>query len=460
VRLDEFGKVPQNMPFPSFPQTVAGKMPLQKHEYARLRGPPGWRYGDGAVFRPAAWNTMNQEASELSTMGKRLNEGPVARGKTWLESGDFERADRCFRAALRIEPASAEPYHLLGECAFHQRKVGEALEFYSRAINLGMSPEHSAERRWTCWMLLGEFDRAWSISDEVLGRKVSPEFDHDRPLHLRSVWRGEPLSGKAVLVRCYHGLGDSIQFIRYVALLHRICTKIIVQAPAALMPLFRSMKEIDEIIALEENAEEVTYDVDIEVLELPYAFRTTLATIPAAVPYLFLPEDKSVLERVPRSAHGKFRLGLAWSSGPWDACRSMSLDDLRPLFELRGVDLFSLQRGPEAAELRSSEIGWRITDLERGPASPMRTAGAIRDLDLVVSVDTMIAHLAGALGVPVWALLPFAADWRWLTGRDDSPWYPTMRLFRQGPERAWDQPVRRMCSELNRLIEDCGGTHP
>jgi ADP-heptose:LPS heptosyltransferase len=138
----------------------------------------------------------------------------------------------------------------------------------------------------------------------------------------------------------------------------------------------------------------------------------------------------------------------------------MSLDDLRPLFELRGVDLFSLQRGPEAAELRSSEIGWRITDLERGPASPMRTAGAIRDLDLVVSVDTMIAHLAGALGVPVWALLPYAADWRWLTGRDDSPWYPTMRLFRQGPERAWDQPVRRMCSELARLIEDCGGTHP
>ncbi|MGH9407236.1 MAG: glycosyltransferase family 9 protein [Terriglobia bacterium] len=171
----------------------------------------------------------------------------------------------------------------------------------------------------------------------------------------------------------------------------------------------------------------------------------------SSVPYLRTGPPKEARDGARTAAQRPLKVGLAPSGGAWNPKRSILLSDLHPLCESRNIEFFSLQRGAEASRLGPVFPSWRITDLEDGPADIARTAAAILGLDLVISVDTMIAHLAGALAKPVWTLLPYAADWRWLTKREDRPWYPTMRIFRQGPDRTWNTPVRRLVNELARL---------
>jgi Glycosyltransferase family 9 (heptosyltransferase) len=239
-------------------------------------------------------------------------------------------------------------------------------------------------------------------------------------------------------VRCYHGLGDTIQFIRYVPLLKALAAAVTVWAQPPLLPLLGTMHGIDRLLPLHDGTPDVAYDADVEVMELPHVFRTTLATVPAEVPYLRV-------EPVPLPCRGRLAVGLAWRAGEWDARRSIPLALLAPLGKVPGIAWYILQRGPGL-------MGWRggFGILPRA-SNLFEEARLIRALDLVISVDTMPAHLAGALGVPVWTLLPAEADWRWMDGRDDSPWYPTMRLFRQEEDGVWEPVIMRAAAALKRL---------
>jgi hypothetical protein len=280
----------------------------------------------------------------------------------------------------------------------------------------------------------GNLAGAWRVSDLVLASRRGEPPDPVTPRHLQHIWTGAPLEDRCVLVRCYHGLGDTIQFIRYAPMLRAIARRVIVWAQPRLLPLLRTADGIDQLVPLHDGEPDIDYDVDVEVMELPFIFRTTLNAVPATIPYLRAPE-------VPPCTAQRPAIGLVWAAGDWAPERSMRFEDVRPLLEI-----------PAAWHIL--QIGAALDDLPDGPwhrpnaATIEATAAVMRNLDLVITVDSMPAHLAGAIGVPVWTMIPADSDWRWMRDRDDSPWYPTMRLFRQRDAGDWRPVIARIVRAL------------
>lgn len=305
--------------------------------------------------------------------------------------------------------------------------AGLPAQFFRRADAFTIWGEH---------MRRGEFEAAWRISDQI--RRLKPTPNDRQPRHFQSVWSGASLRRKRVLIRCHRGLGDTIQFIRYAPLVKAFAAEVIVSAQAELIPLLQTMPAIDRLVAQDGDGQPPRYDVDIEIMELPYALRTSQSTIPAETPYLHVP--KSTLPTGERLA-----VGIVWAAGDWDRRRSIPLPQLAPVASVSGVKLFAFQRGValgQTEHLPINHLNW---------SDVVHEAALLRALDLLISVDTMPAHLAGALGVPVWLLLHAHADWRWMKERDDSPWYPTMRLFRQSHEGMWQSVLERVAAELRAL---------
>jgi hypothetical protein len=279
---------------------------------------------------------------------------------------------------------------------------------------------------WLTHMRRGNFAAAWEISDRSL-RELGDTPDWHLPRHEQHVWRGAPLAGKRVLVRCYRGLGDTIQFARYLPMLRGIAQHVTVWLQPSLIPLFRTAQGHDQLLPLHDGTPEADYDADVEIMELAHVFRTTVATIPNRIPYFHV--DPAELP----SADVR-RVGVVWKSGDWDPRRCIPLPLIERLASVPGVTLLSLQQDAAQQPLAKEPLG---------------TARLMRALDLVITVDSMPAHLAGALGVPVWTLLRKDADWRWMEGRTDSPWYPTMRLFRQERLGEWEPVIARVRRALS-----------
>ena len=289
-------------------------------------------------------------------------------------------------------------------------------------------------------MRRGEFDQAWRNSDILLRRHLAaPPAATDVPRHQQVIWDGASLHGKRVLVRCYHGLGDTIQFIRYLPLLKTIAAQVTVWAQPSLVTLLSTMYGIDRMIPLHDGTPDCDHEADVEVMELPYLFRTTIETIPARVPYFHV--DASALDDC------KMKVGLVWRGGDWDPRRDVPFDLLTQLAELQEISFYALQQEATAFEHHESFK----TILPRG-ADALTTARIMRRLDLIISIDSMPAHLAGALGMPTWTLLQKDADWRWMSDRNDSPWYPTMRLFRQQQAGDWQPVVAQVQTELRKVL--------
>jgi hypothetical protein len=291
---------------------------------------------------------------------------------------------------------------------------------------------------WSACMRSGDFVSAWALSDAVLRARAGSTACH-LERHEQWLWDGSPVAGRRVLVRCYHGLGDTIQFIRYAPLLQAIGSTVIVWAQPELLPLLRTASGIDELLELHDGAPEADYDVDVEVMELPHVFRTTLATLPARIPYLHPPLAAA-------AEHGTMHVGLVWAAGGWDERRSIPHALLAPLHQVPGITWHILQRGPPLAHL---DERFGIIDPD---GSVLATATRIRSLDLVITIDSMPAHLAGALGVPVWTLLHADPDWRWMEG-ERSPWYPSMRLFRQSVDGEWASVIAEVARELRQASQ-------
>lgn len=285
-------------------------------------------------------------------------------------------------------------------------------------------------------MRAGQWDDAWRIADAVIEARGGQR-DCSLPRHLKPVWDGTPLRGRRVLVRCYHGLGDTLQFIRYAPLVAREAAALTVWAQPTLLPLLATMPGTTRLLPLHNGAPNAVWDVDVEIMELAHLFRSTPTTLPAGVPYLHPPR------RAALGQPGARAVGLVWQAGDWNPDRSVPPGVLRPLAAVPGIVLHALQRGPALAELPAGLA--RIS----GADDVLEAASIMASLDLVISVDSMPAHLAGALGVPVWTLLSHDADWRWLSDRDDSPWYPTMRLFRQPRPGDWAAVIDRVVAALH-----------
>jgi hypothetical protein len=323
----------------------------------------------------------------------------------------------------------------LAEAMLIQGRLSEAREIFNQAESMGAVPDRCNSGRWTAAMLSGDFEAAWRESDAIRMRCVP---DPHR------FWDEQDLRRARVMVRCLHGFGDAVQMLRYAPRLQKVASRVIFEVPQrmlALAPLFRG---VDEVITWGEAAPKIPprWDVQIEVTEFPHLFRTRLDELPIATHYLDLP---SVTVQQAADVMGpatRPRIGLVWASGEWNPERSIPIVRLEPIIHEPSFEFWSLQGDAAAAEAGPwIEAGMVRDAIAICGEGLLALAATIANLDLVITVDTLAAHLAGALGKPAWVMLQYAADWRWMTARDDSPWYPTIRLFRQAKPGDWSGAV-------------------
>jgi hypothetical protein len=304
---------------------------------------------------------------------------------------------------------------------FERRELTRALSCYLQALKEGEDPRLRVNERWACWMLLGEFERAWKESDQVGA----------------SFGITNPLESNHLLIRCLRGFGDAVHFLRYVETVKTHCDRLTVQAPAHFLPLLRILPGVDSVVPLGQCITESDYECCMECSDLPYLFRTTLDTIPPPL------DLGSVAHPVSKTSQ-HMRVGIKWSAGAWNPTREIPLHLLQPIWELPKLQLISLEQNTEGRlvphEMNETSIASDTTVFD--------TIGLISELDLVITVDTLIAHLAGSLGKPVWTLLQFASDWRWMLDRAESPWYPSMRLFRQPHPGNWEAVIEHVVAQL------------
>ncbi|HEY4047961.1 MAG TPA: TIGR04290 family methyltransferase [Acidobacteriaceae bacterium] len=324
---------------------------------------------------------------------------------------------------------SAEEALLQAEDLLAERSLPEAIVRFDQAQEAGADVDRCAAGRWECFMLEGRFSDAWCESDAI--RKRGNADPH-------RFWNGEPLKGKRVMLRCLHGYGDAIQFLRYVPLIREEAAELTIEVSPAFAPLARHITGVERVVTWDTEAAQVlAWDLQVEVIELPYLFRSTLNALPVTVPYLDVPRPLIGKAAKIMSSSNSLRVGVAWCGGDWNPARSLPLEALSPLLDIKETSLWSLQGGSNSAALRAAAKRVGMQDVEACGTGLLALAAAIANLDLVVSVDTMAAHMAGAMGKPVCLLLQHAADWRWMIARQDSPWYPTMRLFRQTQPGDW-----------------------
>jgi Flp pilus assembly protein TadD len=368
-------------------------------------------------------------------------------GNALKNLGRLDEAAESMQTALRLKPHWPEGQVNWGAALAEQGKRDEALALYDQALRLAPHCAIAHHNRALLWLLRGDFAHGW------------PEYEWrwqarnlTRPSFPQPCWDGSALQGRTILLYAEQGLGDTIQFARYAPLVKERGGRVVLQCQPSLLTLLSTCPGIDFLVAHEVYA----FDVQAPLLSLPGIFNTTLETIPARVPYLAAdPEQvrrwRTELERCPG-----FRIGITWQGDRRhrnDLRRSVALAQFAPLAELEGVRLVSLQVGPGTEQLAEAGPRLGVIDLaSRFDCSSFTDAAAVvKGLDLVVTVDTALAHLAGALGVPVWVALPFAPDWRWLLGREDSPWYPTMRLFRHRRPGDWDDVFARIAEAVRAL---------
>lgn len=374
-------------------------------------------------------------------------------GVLYDEFDDYPASITHLEQAVALNPNYVDAHRALGGAMLRMGRPADAIAAYDRTIAVAPDDAGAHCSRAICYLLLGDFGHGWPEYEWRLRHR-----DTAMPLTGRPRWRGEPLTGKTLALLGEQGMGDTVQFVRYARAVKALGARVLLVCSPALKRLFNGCDGVDAIF----NKDDVPpYDFDIPLLSLPGVFGTRLETIPADVPYLRVPPGAGAEAVAEIARHsGALRVGLVWAGGKHysnDRRRSCGLSPLRELLAVRGVTFFSLQKGDPTAELSALPQG-PVVDLDPLIEDFADTAAAIQALDLVVSVDTAVAHLAGALGRQVWTLLPFWPDWRWLLKRDDSPWYPSMRLFRQPAPGEWSSVIARVAAQLTALVQEQSAT--
>lgn len=359
--------------------------------------------------------------------------------------GRHAEAIAAYKNALTLRPAYVDALVNLGSVLRQCRRTEEALRAFDEAVRREpLNPEAHWELGATL-LALGHFERGWT---EYEWRWKQKDFASPTPQFTQPRWDGSELGGHRIFLHTEQGYGDIIQFARYATLVARRGGKVILGCPQPLRSLMETVSGVSEVITRRNDLP--PFDVQAPLLSLPAIFGTSLATVPAEVPYLSPPQRDFPVEDADDTG---FKIGFVWAGDPAhknDRNRSASLESFLPLLQRPDVRCYSLQVGNAVEALKHRAVDLKVTGLGSRFRDFGDTAAAIAKMDLVVSVDTSVAHLAGALGKPVWTLLPYEAEWRWLVDREDSPWYPTMRLIRQSEPGNWQQVIERVIEELGR----------
>jgi len=348
--------------------------------------------------------------------------------------------------AVRLQPDYAEAHYNLGNAVLEQGHLQEALTCYQRTLQILPDCAEAHLNIGIAKLLLGEWDNGWIEYEWRWKVKTATQ-----PVFAQPSWKGEPYQDRTILLHTEQGLGDTLQFIRYAPMVKQRMGQVFVVAPTTLLPVLAACPGIDRLLPKGSTLPE--FDVQASLMSLPGIFGTSVNSIPADIPYLVADaKSKNHWEQILFSYSGR-KVGIAWQGSPAyqkDRKRSIPLQHFQPLAQVPNVHLFSLQVGPGREQITSVSGGFPVIDLggQLNAQSFMDAAGLLMNLDLLVTCDTAIAHLAGALGVPVWVAIPFVPDWRWLLQGETTPWYPTMRLFRQPKRGDWNSVFEKISEEL------------
>lgn len=371
------------------------------------------------------------------------------------EQEEFSEAIANFEKTLQLDPNFAEAYYNLGNSLRDGGRCVEAINNYRKAI--GLKPDY-AQAHWNfslALLLNGNYSEGWK------GYKWRRNADLKVLTNYHCTgkprWDGSSFDSERLLVHYEQGLGDNIQFVRYLPMIKARGGTVIFETLKPLIGLLRGFPGVDELVEYIPNRKlQLEYDVYSSLLDMPYIFKTTIDTIPSQVPYIYADSSKAEYWRDKLSGP-ELKVGIVWAGSPEhgnDRYRSCSLKNFASLGEIDGVQLYGLQKGLAAGQMDEYAEMVSIINISKYFNDFTDTAAVIENLDLVISVDTSVLHLSGAMGQSTWALLPFAPEWRWMLNRSDSPWYPTMKLFRQSNWNDWDSVFRSVTEELKMMVSN------
>lgn len=412
-----------------------------------------------AKFHLAQVREQEGQPDVAQTLLVQLTEARPDVAEAWAELAflsfrqqDPEQAEAYLRQFLKLHPTDGQGWSNLGIALQHQQRLAEAEAAYEQAISLAPDDAQAHLNRAVLWLYQGKWQKGFQ----------EYEWRLQRPQRKKELawctamprWQGEFFSGKRLLVHHEQGFGDALQFCRYLRQVKERGGWVALSTRKELVSLLERVAGLDEVVVQSDELDYRDYDLYVPLLSLPLIFGTTVRSIPASVPYLSACEERKNYwrERIDQeSAAGELRVGLLWAGSRYgwnDYQRSSLLEEWLALQEVPGVSYFSLQMGVAAEQAAACSNEWQIVDLGKDIQDFADTAALVENLDLVITVDTALAHVAGGLGKEVWILLPVLADWRWLESGETTAWYPQIRLFRQETSGEWTGVIQRAAEEL------------
>jgi tetratricopeptide (TPR) repeat protein len=402
-----------------------------------------------ALMRQGQLEAAIAACQRAITLKPNLAEAHCNLGETLFKKDQIEAAILASQQAIALKPNLGDAHCNLGVALCEQNRIPEALSHLHTAVSLDPEDPIAHINLGMTQILIGDFQNGLTEYEWRWQHKDIPKPNFSQPL-----WDGSALDGRKILIWAEQGFGDTLQFVRYALILAEMGGRMIVRCPSTLVRLISSMPSVE--LAITEGNPLPEYDVHAQMLSLPKLLHTTVATIPAQIPYI--QPDLWECEAVAKNSLpiNALNVGIVWASGyrdKLDALRfyhkkSCPLSEFLPLLDIPHVQLYSLQVGGNASDIDEFKDCDRLHNWSPFIRDFTDTAALVAQLDLVIAVDTAIVHLAGAMGKPVWNLLPFAPDWRWFLEREDTPWYPTMRLFRQSERGNWEEVIKRVGAAL------------
>lgn len=438
---------------------------LGKHEKAvenyrlALAGDPGnasaWFSMGNALFEMGRGEEALKHYSEAARLSPESAEMHYNLANAAFALDRYEDAVGSFEQAIAITPEYLDAHVNLGSARQSLGRIDDAIASFRRALELAPADEANADLHWNLALALlqnGEYEEGWR---EYEWRWDNPDFTTPAKDLQQPLWDGGGVDGKTILLHTEQGFGDTLQFVRYAPLVAARGARVVIECRAGLSRLFKEIEGVAE--AIDAGAPLPPFDVHAPLMSLPGIFGTTIETVPTDIPYLAVPAG-AVAD--PRLADGDgLAVGFAWAGSPThreDRNRSVEPGRFEPLFSVPGVRFFSLQVGGAGPGFEALPAAGNVIDLGAGLRDFADTAAAVAALDLVIAVDTAVVHLAGALGRPAWVLSAFASSYLWPAGRDDSPWYPTLKLFQQRRAGDWDSVFEQVREALAALATEAG----